>query len=90
VPPFAGRKKNKSAFERLAIALGLFLVAAVLNPAWADGTETLGLPSIPIASGLGTVAAGVGLASGTPFVQTSTTGTITINVPGTVRQALLY
>lgn len=88
--PSAGTKKTKSAFEWLVIALGLFLVGAILGPAWADGTETLGPPGITIAPGSGTVAAGVGLSSGTPFVQTQTTGTITIDVPGTVKQALLY
>jgi hypothetical protein len=80
--PAAGMRKTKSAFERLVIALSLFLVGAILSPVWADGTETLGPPSIGIAAGSGTVAAGVGLASGT--------GTITIDVPGTVKQALLY
>ncbi|MGH8469757.1 MAG: hypothetical protein ACREVY_12490 [Gammaproteobacteria bacterium] len=60
------------------------LLAAVFNPlsAWADGTETLGPPSIPIQSGTGIVAAGTGLIS--------QPGTIGISVPGTVKQVLLY
>lgn len=60
------------------------LLAAVFNPlsAWADGTENLGTPSIGIQSGTGIVAAGTGLVS-QPAV-------ININVPGTVKQVLLY
>ena len=49
----------------------------------ADGTETLGPPSIPIAEGTGVVAAGVGL-------KTDDQGVIDLFVPGTVQQALLY
>lgn len=48
----------------------------------ADGTETLGIPSIGIQSGSGIVAAGTGLIT--------QPGTIDINVPGTVKQVLLY
>lgn len=53
--------------------------------AWADGTETLGTPSIAIAPGTGIVAAGVGL-------EDSQTGSITIDVPlnATVEQVILY
>ncbi|WP_206607868.1 hypothetical protein [Ferruginivarius sediminum] len=52
--------------------------------AWADGTETLGPPSIPIASGTGVTGAGVGLRDGP--------GTINIDVPvgASVEQAILY
>jgi hypothetical protein len=46
------------------------------------GTETLGPPGIPIATGSGLKQSGVGL-SAQPK-------TLTINVPGTVKQALLY
>ena len=48
----------------------------------ADGTEGLGAPSISVATGSGIVAAGIGLET--------QPGTIDVNVPGTVRQALLY
>jgi len=50
----------------------------------ADGTETLGTPSIPIASGTGIVANGTGMVS--------QPGTITLTVPNgvTVQQVLLY
>jgi hypothetical protein len=51
-------------------------------PVFADGTETLGPPSIPIASGTGIVAAGTGLAE--------QPGTIEIDVPGIANQVLLY
>ena len=64
-----------------------FLASALLGLSaervLADGTETLGEPSIPIAEGTGVVAAGVGLAA-------DDQGVITLDVPGTVRQALLY
>lgn len=71
---------------RLAIASAGLAVLAVSfgSVAIADGTETLGPPvGITIASGTGVIAAGTGLAAGQP-------GTININVPGTVQQALLY
>ncbi len=66
----------------LIILLALLSVV-VFSTALADGTETLGPPSVPIASGSGFVAAGIGLDSIQP-------GTINVNVPGTVQQALLY
>jgi hypothetical protein len=50
---------------------------------YADGDETLGFPSIGIASGTDFVGAGVGL-------RGVTSGTINVSVPGAVRQALLY
>jgi hypothetical protein len=59
--------------------LGLVLAQAAL----ADGTETLGTPSIPLASGSGIVTAGVG----TTFSQP---GSMNFNVPGTPKQVLLY
>jgi hypothetical protein len=58
------------------------LVGGVAGIVWADGSETLGPPSISIGSGSGTVAAGTGL-----YTEP---GTIDINVPGAVVQALLY
>jgi hypothetical protein len=52
---------------------------------WADGTEVLGPPSIPIATGTGVRAAGVGLDDSQP-------GSITVTTPAgaTVKQAILY
>jgi hypothetical protein len=51
---------------------------------FADGTETLGPPGIPIADGTNAIAAGTGMELGT--------GTINIDVPpgATVQQVLLY
>lgn len=65
----------------LGAALVAFAPAAVL----ADGTEMLGDPSIPIASGTDIVAAGTGVASGQP-------GTIQVTVPAgaVVNQVILY
>ena len=59
------------------------LTFGIFSLALADGTETLGPPTIAIASGSGSVAAGTGLHDAQP-------GTITIDVPGNVNQALLY
>lgn len=73
--------RSRSSRRIVALAVGL-LLAAMAAPALADGTETLGAPSIPVATGSGTVAAGIGLVAGP--------GTINVNVPGTVKQALLY
>ena len=52
----------------------------------ADGTETLGPPSIPIAAGTGVIAAGTGL------IDPTQPGTINITVPegAVVTQVLLY
>jgi hypothetical protein len=69
---------------RFLVTFGV-LLALVLPTvaALADGTETLGDPSIPIASGSGHVAAGTGLIE--------QPGTIDITVPeGEIRQVLLY
>ena len=66
-------------FTATLFGLGVTLGAA---GAWADGTESLGTPSIAIAGGTGIVGAGIGLAGGDGFID--------INVPGAVQQALLY
>jgi hypothetical protein len=58
----------------------------VLSPiAWADGTETLATPSIPVTTGTGIQAAGIGL-------DDSQSGIITIDAPlnASVEQVLLY
>ncbi|MDH3910251.1 MAG: hypothetical protein OEU09_03075, partial [Rhodospirillales bacterium] len=63
------------------VSAGLMLGSASV---WADGTESLGTPSVPIASGTGIVGAGIGLAAGP--------GTISVDVPAgaSVEQVLLY
>jgi hypothetical protein len=74
---------------QLWVPLGAVLLLLVLGPrpALADGTEELGPPlDVSIASGSGFVAAGVGVSHG----GDGQPGTITIDVPGTVQQALLY
>ena len=73
---------NKSKLISLLLVLVFSLiVSAVL----ADGTETLGEPSIAIAPGTGVVAGGVGTFG-------ATSGSFTLDVPAgaTVNQALLY
>lgn len=76
-------KSSKILISAVALIF-LSLIISTIQPTsvWADGTETLGPPSIPIGSGSGIVAAGTGLVA-----QPST---IDINVPGDVVQALLY
>jgi hypothetical protein len=66
----------------MAPLLAFALFVAPAREAVADGTETLGPASIPIAAGSGIVAAGTGL-------QTQP-GTIEIDIPGNVVQAILY
>lgn len=67
-----------------SIFLAIFSLSLCAT-ALADGTETLGTPSIPISSGTGTVAAGIGLEDSQP-------GTIVIDIPAgaIVQQVLLY
>lgn len=71
--------KKLTAIFLLVVLLTFGISSLVL----ADGTETLGPPSIPISSGTGIVAAGTGLAASQP-------GTIDVNVPGNVVQVLVY
>ncbi|MGE0881831.1 MAG: LPXTG cell wall anchor domain-containing protein [Acidimicrobiia bacterium] len=70
-----------------AVAGALFVTAGLaLSPmvAFADGTETLGPPSITLASGTGVAAGGVGMVDGA--------GSLTLTVPAdaTVKQVILY
>ncbi len=79
--------QKQSRFSRRCLwgkASLFLLIFALINTAWADGTETLGPPSIAIAQGTNIVAAGTGL------IDPPQPGTINIDVPGTVKQALLY
>ena len=64
----------------------LFVISFLLAAsAWADGTETLGTPSIPIASGSGVRASWIGL-------DDSQRGNIQIDIPvgATIEQVILY
>jgi hypothetical protein len=65
------------------ILLGVFLVLSS-QAVFADGTETLGTPSIDISTGTGVIASGTGLIT--------QPGTINIIIPGSVdvKQVLLY
>src|SRR3954452_17582672 len=76
--------KRLAAFVIMAmISAGLALGTAA-GPAVADGTETLGPPAgVTLASGTGVITAGVG----TRFTQPAA---FTFNVPGAVKQVLLY
>ena len=82
-------KKSKLPIATLLIGSLFTLTAGTIlgisTSVYADGTETLGTPSIPIASGTGVRAAGIGLEDSQP-------GTITITIPDavTVKQVLLY
>jgi len=74
----------------LVLRLGCVALAAVVgglaSPAvHADGSETLGTPSIAIASGNGVATAGFGLAD-----TGSDTATISVPANAAVRQVLLY
>lgn len=68
---------------RITAAAGLLVLAAA-TPIFADGTETLGPPSIAIADGTGVAAAGTGM-----NVQPSAL-TVEVPVGATVNQVLLY
>jgi len=61
------------------------LAAGISTGAWADGTETLGTPSIPIASGTNVIAAGVGLRNGQPDDIV-----FSVSAGATVEQVILY
>jgi len=70
----------RSQLFKTTIICALVLFAATW--VWADGTETLGPPSVDVGAGTGIVGAGTGLVDGS--------GTIDIDVPGAVQQVLLY
>ena len=69
---------------RSAMLASSLLFGLGASPAFAEGDNTLGAPSIAIASGSGVVTAGAGLDGGS--------GTISINVPlgATIKQVLFY
>ncbi len=84
VRPRSNKHRPWSYLAGVVLALAL-LTSLFSSGAAADGTETLGEPSIPIASGNGTVAGGTGLID-------QETGTITLDVPlgVSIEQVLLY
>lgn len=77
------RKKSKCPSKSHATLLASFLILPLtMDSALADGTETLGPPSIPIASGTDIAAGGTGMVS--------QPGMIDVNVQGSVQQVLAY
>jgi hypothetical protein len=78
------KKRDRKVFisSAMAILLSVIISTIQITNVSADGTEMLGPPSIPIGSGSGIVVAGTGLVT--------QPGTIIVNVPGEVVQALLY
>lgn len=70
---------------RTAVLAAAILLSALAPAALADGSETLGAPSLAIADGTAVIAAGVGLLDGQP-------GTIQLEIPGGVqiRQVIAY
>lgn len=79
-----GRARARVLSAATAVAVAVAVVGFTAAPAGADGSETLGVPSIDIAQGSGFVAAGTGTR-----VQPAT---IDVEVPAdtSVRQVLLY
>ena len=77
-------KHKRSITISLVAIIGLLFLAITSVRVGADGSETIGTPSIPIAQGSGIVAAGTGTAAGS--------GTILLSVPSgvTIKQVLLY
>jgi hypothetical protein len=69
----------------ISSSIALMLAAIVFLPALGEGTETLGPPAIPIATGTTIVGGGVGLVDAQP-------DTMTVNVPAgaTIKQVILY
>jgi hypothetical protein len=78
-------KTIKGRWMKLLLALSLALVVAIPASVWADGTETLGAPSIAVASGTSILGAGVGLEDGQP-------ADLSIDIPtgATIEQVILY
>ena len=81
------------ALVRCGMLFAMLLLGSLCASVRADGTETLGPPSVAISQGSGIVAAGVGL--GSPGLirasRETVEPTIVLDVPGSrVNQALLY
>jgi len=79
-------QRGRSALHSWApLGAAVLLLALGAQPALGDGTETLGPPTLPIASGSGIAIGGIGLADAQP-------GNLGVSVPAgaTVKQVLLY
>ena len=69
----------------MAVAAGLSALAVLTSTAIADGTETLGTPGIPIASGTDVIIAGAGLSLVQPELIN-----VVIPAGASIKQVLLY
>jgi len=71
--------------SHLRIGSAALAAGALILPAFADGTETLGTPTIGIADGTNAILAGIGFAGGQP-------DTVNVNVPAgvTILQVIAY
>ena len=87
----AERRSPRRRRKAVAAAAVLTSVAAVgASIAWADGTETLGAPSLTVAAGTGVAVSGVGL--GGHLAGPNQSGSFSVSVPAgaAVKQVLLY
>ena len=71
----------------LTLAVVCAMAVAFAGSAFADGTETLGPPSVPIASGTGVVVAGAGTQA---FPDVNRTFSLNVPAGATIKQVLLY
>ena len=71
----------------LAVALAGAVMLAAAGSAFADGTETLGPPSVPVATGTGLTVAGAGTQA---FPNVDRTFNVSVPSGATVKQVLLY
>jgi len=69
----------------LGVTVTIGFALGFSNPAWADGTETLNSPSIPVAAGTGVRAAGIGLDDNQPEDIVTV-----VPAAATVQQVILY
>ncbi|MBN2161956.1 MAG: hypothetical protein JXR25_03825 [Pontiellaceae bacterium] len=79
-------KKSLYSIHKATCSIACCILASlIMHEAYADGTEFLGTPSIPIAPGSDLVVAGTGLADAQP-------GEIALNIPAdvSIAQVLLY
>jgi hypothetical protein len=71
----------------LIVILGALLALGGVPSALADGTETLGPPSVTVASATNVIAAGVGMHG---FPNTANSFSVSVPAGATVKQVLLY
>src|SRR4051794_10556673 len=74
-------------WKRLSLAGALVVALAAAPAAYADGTETLGTPSVPITTGTDVTVAGVGMQ---PFADSANTFGVNLPSDAIVKQVLVY